>query len=44
MLEMRSPDLKAEDVIMCCLLRAVAHFTGIDRSVSNNGGSILEKI
>jgi hypothetical protein len=35
---MRPLDLEAKDVIMCCLLRAIAHFTGIDISVSNNGG------
>jgi hypothetical protein len=38
--EMTSPNLKAENVILCCLIRAITYFRGTDRSVSNNDGLI----
>jgi hypothetical protein len=37
---MKSPNLKTEDVNMCCLMRVIAHLRRDDRRAYSNGGVI----
>jgi hypothetical protein len=34
-------EITTEDMIMCCVARAIAHFRGGDRSVLTNGGMVI---
>jgi hypothetical protein len=41
---MKTPNLKTEDVILCCVVRVIAHFRWDDRWVWSNDGIIISRV
>jgi hypothetical protein len=39
-----TPNTKTQDMITCCVIRAIAHFKGRDRWLCGNGGMVINRV